>query len=103
MGFHLKGAELVDRTGADLVANGFVNRQGLAGHDRLVDGRGAAENDAIHRDGLAGQDADLVADPHVFGGDDLLLTVSQNPCGLRCQMDQLFNACAGIGNRQLFQ
>ena len=50
----------------DGVAGGLVDREALAGEHALVDGGGAAGDDAVDGDLLAGADADDVAD------DDLL-------------------------------
>jgi len=58
-------ARAVDRAGEDVVAGRLVNRHALPGDRSLVDGRAAAENDAVHRDALAGGDQDRVADRQI--------------------------------------
>ena len=61
------------------------------------------EDDPIHRDAFAGQDANTVADLHLLCRDDLFPAVFQDPGRLRRQMDQLFDAGSGLCHRQLLQ
>ena len=62
----LDGAGGVEGGADDGVAGGLVDREALAGEHALVDRGGAADDDAVDGDLLAGTDADDVAD------DDLL-------------------------------
>ena len=102
-GLHLKGAELVHRAAGHGVPHRFIHRQGLAGHDRLIDG-GLARNDhAVHRDALARQHADAVAYLHLLRRDDLLAAAAQHTRRLRRQVHQLFDARPGLCHRQLLQ
>src|SRR5699024_10044166 len=54
---HVEGAELIHRAAGHLVARGLVHGQALAGHDGLVHGGDAGDDDAVHGYGLARQDA----------------------------------------------
>src|SRR5512145_1321668 len=51
----------INSPGKNLPTGKFFHRHTLAGGGRLVDGRVAPENPAIHRDALAGFDQDTVA------------------------------------------
>ena len=102
-GPHLKGAELVDRAAGNLVADGLIYGQGLSRHHRLVDRGLAAENDAVHRNGLAGQDAQYVANPHLLHGHHVFLVAVDDAGGLGREVHQLFDARAGLGHRQILQ
>ena len=62
--------------------------QALAGQHALVDGGGAADDDAVDRDLLAGTDPDDVADDDLLDRDVDLDVVPEHAGGLRCQPDQ---------------
>ena len=103
-GAHVERAELVDRAAADLVAGALVHRQGFAGHDRLVDGRLAIEDDAVHGDGLAGQHAQRIARPHGLGRDDAFRTAfRQTARRARGEMHQPLDAGPCPRHGALFQ
>ena len=87
-----------------LVAGALVHRQGFAGHDRLVDGRLAIEDDAVHGDGLAGQHAQRIARPHGLGRDDAFRTAfRQTARRARGEMHQPLDAGPCPRHGALFQ
>ena len=102
-GAHLEGAELVDRAAHHLVARAFVHRQGFAGHHRLVDGRLAGGDNAVHRHRLAGQHAQKFADAHFLGGDGALFSIPHYARRARRKVDEALDAGAGARNGQFFQ
>lgn len=102
-GLHLESTELVDRAGGDLIANALVDRQRFARHNGLIHGRLARYDLAVDGDGLAGQHTQQVADLDVLGRDGRFLSAGDDACGLRHQVDELFDACAGAGDGQLFK
>ena len=71
LGLHLKSAELVHGAAGHRIPHSLIHRQGLAGHDRLVDGGLPRHNDAVHGDALPRQYPEPVAHPDLLGGDDL--------------------------------
>ena len=60
--FDFQRALAVDAAGEELVARFFVHQAAFAGDRRLVDGRSAGRNTAVHGDAFAGPDEDQVAD-----------------------------------------
>ena len=69
----------------------------------MVDGRLARYDLSVDGDGLAGQHAQQVADLDGLGGDGCFLSAGDDARGLRCQMDELFDARVGAGDGQLFE
>ena len=102
-GAHVEGPELVHGAAGHRIAGALVHGQGLAGHDGLVDGRLSADDDAVHRDGLAGQHAQQVVHAHLFGGDDTLGRAVQAPGRARGQMHQPLDARPGLGHGAFLQ
>ena len=62
---HVEAAGAVERAAGDAVVPALLDRQRLAGEERLVDGAPAFEHDAVDRDLVAGADAEDVADRDV--------------------------------------
>ena len=102
-GLHLESAELVDCAGGDLVADALVDRQRFTRHNGLIHRCLARYDFSVDGDGLAGQHAQQVADLDGLGGDGRFLSAQDDVRGLRCQMDELFDARAGAGDGQLFE
>ena len=83
-----EGAGAVEGGADDGVADGLVDRGALAGEHRLVDGRGALDDDAVDGEVLAGADPDEVADGDLVERDVDLGAVAQHAGGLRGEPDQ---------------
>ena len=102
-GTHLKCSKLVHGPAGDLVPRGLIDGEGFPGHHGLVDGGLPGDDYAVYRHAFPGQDAEQVAHLHLFGRDDALLPVPQEPGGLGRQMHQLLYARAGPGHGQFLQ
>ena len=77
------------RGGSDhLVAGPLVDRDGLAGEHRLVDGGRAVDDGAVDGNVLAGPDADEIADRHLLEGDVDLGAVAHDARGGGGEADQ---------------
>ena len=102
-GLHVKGAELIYRAAGHLVPRPLVHRQGLSGHDRLVDGGLSGEDEPVHGDGLPREHPEPVSLPDGVGGDDLLPGLRQPPGGAGREADQPLDARPGPGHGELLQ
>ena len=81
---------LIDCAGDDLSANGFVDRQALAGEHGFVDRRVTVVDDGVHRDALARLDQQQVArqSHHQWGSPFLCHRSSRMSGGFRRQAYQ---------------
>ena len=106
VGFHLKGAELVDRTAGYRVPGRFVDRKGLPGHDRLVDG-GLPAAGSRRPPGCVSPGSTRSTSPTCYllaqGRSAPSHPVSHTGAVLGRQVDQLFDARPGPGHRQILQ
>ena len=84
----LEVAGPVDRGGRDDVSLRLVDRDALAREGGLVDGAGPGQDDAVHRDVLAGAHDEHIAHSHVFDTDVDLFPVPQEGRGLRRQFHE---------------
>ena len=100
---HFKSAELVHRTGGYLVARRFIHRKRFPCHDRLIYRGLSGKDDAVNRNGFAGQNTDHIPDFYLFGRDDRFCTVQKHSGSLRSQVDKLFDAGPRLCNRQILQ
>ena len=100
---HGKGPKLVYGAAGHLVPLPLVHGEGLAGHHRLVDGGLALENHPVHRDGLSGEDPELVPHLDVLRGDNLLSLGRHHPSGAGGKVDQLLNPRPGLGHGEVLQ
>ncbi len=91
----LEQALLVDGPAHNLIARPLVNRQALAGEHRLVHRRAALDDDAIHRQPLAGPDHHQVAQHHRLHGYLDLATVAHHLGRLGTQPHQLLDRFRG--------
>ena len=86
---------------ATSLAGPDLDRHGLAGEHRLVDRRGAVDDDAVGGDLLAGPDDEEVADRELVDGDEHLDAVAQHAGLLRAELEQradrLARAALGAG------
>ena len=96
---HEEDAVLVDRRADDLVAGGLLDRDGLAGQHRLVDGRLALGDDPVGRDPLAGADLHHVADFEVLDRNRGLLAVADHGRVVGLQFEQFPQRVGGAGLR----
>jgi len=66
----------VDRPGKDLVADGLVGRERLAGDRALIDGGTALNHAAVDRDAVAGPDDDDIVGVDLAHGNDVFVFVA---------------------------
>ncbi len=96
------GAVVVERAADQRVSDILRDRLRLAGQQRLVDGGGAAEHDAVDRDTLAGAKDDDVIGEHGCGGHGQLAPLFEHARLCRLQLGERANrvqralACAGF-------
>ena len=102
-GSHIKGAKAVHRAGAGFVACRFVNRQALAGHDRLIDRGLASNDDAVYRYALTREHAQYISDSNLLSRYYLLTAALNAPRRLRRELNQALYACPGLGHGQILQ
>jgi len=91
-----EGSCRVERPADDLVARLIEDGDRLAGEHRLVDGRSALDDDAVHGDLLAGTHAHEVADGDGGDGDVRLHAVAHDSGRARLQADELAHSLAGL-------
>ena len=87
-GPHDEATAGVDGGAGDRVAGADLDRDGLAGEERRVDGRGAFFDDAVGGDLLPGADDEHVADGEVADRDADLVTVAQDGDVLGTHVEQ---------------
>ena len=82
-------------------AHPFLHRHRFAGQRRLVDGRFAFEDEAVHRNGFAGLHQEHIAHHHIRRRDGDFLTFAQDPRLLRRELQETFQRVGGaaFGNR----
>ena len=88
LGAHDERAAGVDGGADGAVADALVDRQRLAGQHRLVDGRGAVDQDSVDRHAVAGPHAHEVAGDDLVDRDLALAALAQHPGGVRPQLQQ---------------
>ena len=89
-------AVLIERGGADVTADGFVNRQAFARQRGFVDSAFTGKDGAVHGDALARSDDEDIADANVFRGDDFFFAVTQNTRRLGGKVHQAFDGVGGF-------
>ena len=78
----------VDGRAGDRRSRADLDRNRLAGQQRLVDRRGSLDDDAVGRDLLAGADDEHVAGRQLLHRDEHLLAVAEQPRLLRAELEQ---------------
>ncbi len=96
-------AGLVDGRSTDLIAFGFVDRDGFACQCGFVDGRMSGQDDAIDRDGFAGLYGEDIAGNDFFDADLGLFAVPQQYGGLRRKLHQALERIGGAAFGHRFQ
>src|SRR5258705_2530303 len=82
-------AVAVQRHSFDRIAGSERLESRLAGQDRTVEGRRAADDDAIQRQALAGANSDHAAERYAFREDDAFRAVrTDDLCGFGRQVEQ---------------
>ena len=76
---HDEAAAAVQRAADHLVAGILFDRQGFAGHHRLVDGAAALQHDPVDRQLFAGTHAQAVADLDLLDGNLLVIAAGDQP------------------------
>ena len=89
---NVDGAEAVDSTAEHFFSHGLIHRQGFAGHNRLIHGCLAANNDPVHRDGLTGQNTQNISPTDLFGRNHFFFPVKEQSAPGRRQGYQLFQS-----------
>lgn len=100
---HLKSAKLIDRTRGYFISNPLINGERFTGHNCLVNGGLAADDNSVNRDSFTGQNTDDVTDQHFLSRYNLLCIFGDDSCSLGSQMYQLFNTSPCLGNGHILQ
>src|SRR2546430_210136 len=76
----------IDRTANNRIAPSFLDRNRLAGDQRLIDARMAAHHGAVRRDALTRANPHKIADPHLLNWQCYLFAVAHDASGLGLQV-----------------
>ena len=102
-GPHQKRSRAVDRAAGDAAAGLFFRRNGLAGDHRFVDRASSFDDDAVHRDLLAGTHATHIPDLHTRDRHVHFLVASHEARGSRRQSQKLFDGRTRAAARAQFE
>ena len=100
---HFKSAKLIHRTGGHLIPHRFINRKGLARHNRLVYGGLTGKDPAVNGDGFARENTDHISYLDILGRDHHLRLVHNLSRCLGRKVYQPFDARPCLRHRQIFQ
>ena len=89
-------AGLVESGGRHAVAGAFVHGDALAGQGGFVDGTGALQNNAVHRDALAGTHYKDIVLLHLLDGNGHFLPTPDQRGGLGGQIHQTLQRVCGL-------
>ena len=95
-GLHEKTAGGVERAAGHFVAGVFFHGERLAGNHGFVNGGFPVEQDAVHRNFLAGTDAQFCSGLNGFKRHITFFVVLNNPCCLRREIQQGTDGAAGF-------
>ena len=99
LGTHGEAASAVEGRSRQAGAGDLLDRDGLAGDERFIDGTTTVHHDSVDRDLLAGTDAQQVADSHVGDRHVHFVTVTDCARGVRGHAEQRADRGAGPAAR----